>query len=175
MKNTYDLTEDVVVLSNIVEMDGSLSAGTSNKILIFLANMQKDTMPIQKQTRQGFGQRIVMKTTPVYLNLSIVIAANFTAKNYSESLKFISSVITYFQSNNIFDKNNSPNLDARIEKLLLEIENLQPQELQNLWSMFGGKYIPSIVYKVRTVILDPNTPYDQSALINQTTIDIDQE
>jgi len=172
LRNSFELTEDIVVLSNLVDSDGSALALVNNKVVIFVANMEKDTMPVRQQQSSTLNQRIAITNDPIYLNLSIVIAANFTAKNYLESLKFISSVISYFQSQPVFDHSNSPDLDPCIQKLILDIENIERSELSNMWGMFGSKYIPSIVYRMRTIALGRSDLQTQVSPVNQSHLDI---
>jgi len=38
---------------------------------------------------------------------------------------------------------------TEIDKITVEIINLEFPVLSNIWSMLGGKYLPSIVYKFR--------------------------
>ena len=56
---------------------------------------------------------------------------------------------TAFQRNPVFDHQNTPDLDRRIYQLALDIENLNAKDLSSLWSILSGKYLPSILYKVR--------------------------
>ncbi len=174
LKNTFDLSEDIVIVSNLVENDGSVVAQTNNKIVVFLANMEKDTMPQRQNSSAALSNdRLSINSKPLYLNLSIVVAANFTGANYQESLKFISQVVSFFQKQPVFDHQNSPELDANIEKLILDIENVQRHDLSSMWSMFGAKYLPSIVYRVRMVTLDANAVQSRITKVQQpnTTIE----
>jgi len=84
----------------------------------------------------------------------VLFAANFSSANYPEALKFISSSIGFFQARPVIDQQNTPDLDARIEKVTLEIQNLSIMELSNLWGILSGKYMPSILYKVRMLTID---------------------
>jgi hypothetical protein len=165
-KNIFELNEDIVVVSNLMENDGSAVPSTNNKVVVFLANMEKDTMPKQRVNHVG-SNRVAVTNAPIYLNLSIVIAANFTGANYLEALKFISTAITFFQQQSVFNHENSPDLPPNIEKLILEIENIPRQDLSSMWSMFGAKYIPSIVYRVRTVTINSNAVLAQHSIVNQ--------
>ena len=75
-----------------------------------------------------------------------MMSANFGAGNYAEALKTISQAISFFQQQAVFDRQNSPGLDSRIEKLILDMENLKIPDLNNLWSLMGGRYLPSAFY-----------------------------
>lgn len=154
LKRLFDLDEDVVVVSSLVESDGSPAPHINNKIVIFMFNVEKD-YNFKNQTSiqvRGDNQGAVMP--PLHVNLSIVIAANFSGANYMEALKLLSASSNFFQSHPVFDHQNTPDLDSAIDRLTLEFENLSLHDLSGLWGMLGGKYQPSVVYKMRTVIMD---------------------
>jgi hypothetical protein len=44
-----------------------------------------------------------------------------------------------------------------IEKLILEMNSLNFDQLNQLWSIIGGKYQPSVVYRMRMVTVDSVT------------------
>ena len=82
------------------------------------------------------------------------MTANFSGNNYAEALKFLSGSISYFQRHPVLTRQTTPDMDSRIEKLVLDIENLSIQDMSNLWSSLGGKYMPSILYRIRMVTFD---------------------
>lgn len=173
LRRTFDLNEDIVVVSNLLEQDGSVAPHVNNKIVIFLTNIEKDTTPFrQSSSATGDDGRILMSTPPIYLNLYVMVAANFSGSNYSEALKFISNAIGFFQKQAVFDHSSTPDLDRRIEKLVLDIENLKIQDLSNLWGLLSGKYLPSVLYKVRMVALDAGDVVAQVPMVRdpQTSI-----
>jgi len=102
------------------------------------------------------------KTVFLPFNLYLMFASYFSGNNYQEGLKFISSTISYFQGQDVFDQQNSPGLSRNIDKLILDVENLNVTDLSNLWGILSGKYLPSILYRVRIVT------YDSSAVKKQT-------
>ncbi|MCH7736965.1 MAG: DUF4255 domain-containing protein [Chloroflexi bacterium] len=156
LQRSFDLTEDIVVVSNILEQDGSLLSHVDNKLAMFLVNIEKDYFPHRRDLdgRSVGAGRAVIANAPVYLNLYVMFAANFSGNNYTESLKFISNTIDYFQRRPVFDHANAPELDPRIQKLVLDIENLPITDLANLWGILSGKYMPSVLYRMRMVAFD---------------------
>ena len=110
------------------------------------------------------GQHVVLEPD-LKLNLHVLLAANF--KLYDVALKYISLVLTFFQSHPYFTPEVYPGLDSRIGKLIVEMQSLSYEQLNQIWTFIGGKQLPSIVYKVRMVALQDET---QSAIQPPLTI-----
>lgn len=153
LKRSFDLNEDVVVMSNILEQDGTLAPNISNKLVVFLVNVERETTSALQAKSSDFAQS-ASTYPPVFLNLYVMIAGHFGASNYAEALKFLSNTVSFFQRQPVFDHQLTPDLDKRIDKLALDIENLNIQDLSSLWGVLSGKYLPSILYKVRMVSFD---------------------
>lgn len=100
------------------------------------------------------GQHVV-REPELKLNLDVLFAANF--KLYDQALKFLSYVVTYFQSHGSFNSEAYPALDRRIGKLKVELQSLNYEQLSHIWGYVGGKQLPSAVYKVRLVVIQDET------------------
>jgi hypothetical protein len=151
----FQLAEDVAVVSNLVELDGSVTPNANNKLVLTLVNVEKDTVPYRPSGGvRGLDDRLLQNNAPLFLNLYVMVSANFGAGNYTEALKYISQAVAFFQMKPVLDQRNSPGLDRRIDRLVLDIENLPIPDLNNLWSLLGGRYLPSMFYKVRMVTVD---------------------
>ena len=161
LRRSFDLQEDVVAVSNLLEQDGSLAGNLGNKLVVFLINVEKDPESSHRNDSAMDLKRSVVSYPPLYLNLYLAFAGNFTGNNYPEALKFLSHTIGFFQRRPIFDHTVTPDLDDRIEKLVMEIENLNLRDLSTLWGAISGRYLPSIIYKVRGVILDSGDIVEQ--------------
>jgi hypothetical protein len=168
LRRTLQVSEDLVIASPAFEQDGTAATHAVNKLLVFLVNIERDTTAYSTTARAGSNAtRIAVTTAPVHLNLMLMFAANFGAGNYQEALKLISSTAAYFQGRPLFDHHNSPDLDQRIERLVLEMESLSIGELSNLWGVLSGKYLPSILYRVRMVSVGANQLIAQRERIAQ--------
>ncbi|HCS63537.1 MAG TPA: DUF4255 domain-containing protein [Cellvibrio sp.] len=173
LKRTNNLSEDIVVVSGLIENDGSAAPHTNNKLILLLTNIEKDSLPQSNASRAtGFDGRALVGSRSVYLNLYVMLAANFSGSNYAEALKFISKAIAFFQMQPVFDKHSTPDLDSRIDKLVLDIENLNIQDLSNLWGLLGGKYLPSVYYRVRMVAINPDNVVAQLPLATRPQTDV---
>jgi hypothetical protein len=43
-----------------------------------------------------------------------------------------------------------------MDKLSVEMVNLSLQEINNVWSVLGAKYMPSVAYKIRMLVIQEN-------------------
>jgi hypothetical protein len=153
LKRQFLVAEDLVVVCNLHEQDGSVATQVTNKLAVFLVNIERESVPVGA-SGGSVSQRYLQKTAPVHLNMMVMFAANFSGSNYPEALKFLSSTVAFFQGRPLFNHQNTPELDRRIDKLTLEIENLSVSDLSNLWGMLSGKYLPSVLYRMRMVNID---------------------
>ena len=148
------ITEDKVIISALINLDGSTAISGGNKIVLTLQNIEKESA----QTNSlNIGRSLIGGGQPMNINLYILISAYFPGSNYAESLKFISYIIMFLQNKNVFTHANTPMLDKGIDKLIFEIDNVGMDLQNNLWSTLGAKYIPSILVKMRTLTFDSTT------------------
>jgi len=144
LKNSFGETEDRVVVTSVGSTTGTSTLEIDNKIMITLINVEEEKL-IRNTGYNQFGG-----TNPsIYINLYVLFAANFPDNNYREGLRFLSAVIYFFQGQHTFNAQNTPSLPAEVEKITVEIINLEFPVLSNIWSMLGGKYLPSMVYKLK--------------------------
>jgi len=143
----FGIKEDRVIISNLVNQDGSPSVKDDNRLILSLVLIQEEK--IVNNINQTYSK-------PVYLNVFLLFSASFNEKLNLDALKFLTAVISFFQNKHTFNKQNTSNLGNGIDKLTFEIFNQSIQEQSNLWSTLGAKYMPSILYKVRILKIDEN-------------------
>lgn len=148
LRGLLGTSEDIVVVSNLLGADGAPAPNVNNRVIIFLTSIEKDT--VSQRLPDGRGNAFA-GSQPLFLNIYLMVAANFTGTNYPEALKFLSLVIGFFHRQPVIDHANAPDLDQRISKLVLDIENTSPQAMSNIWGVLGGRYLPSVLYRVRMV------------------------
>lgn len=159
LESKFGISDDQVVLGNVVNQDGSLAID-GNKLVVSLINISRDA---SKGSTNNFGGN---DHPPVYINLYVIFSAvynqsNINSQDYLESLKIISGVISFFQGRNAFDAHNTPDFPADATKVFAEIENIEFRELVNLWSLSGAKYVPSIVYRFRSLNMEEDLVTDE--------------
>jgi uncharacterized protein DUF4255 len=158
LRSAFQVSEDLVAVTNLVDVNGGVPVAATNRLVLFLVNIERETVMAGQGARAaaGGGDRdAVAQTSPaVHLNLMLMFAANFGGSQYTEALKFIAATVAFFQGRALFDHHNSPELDPRIERLVLEMKSLDLAELANLWGILGGKYVPSVLYRMRMISFD---------------------
>ena len=152
-RSKLKVNEDKVIISGIINQDGTVAIQGENKIILTLVNLEKEINGFGHSPLSSGGHS-VSRGTPASINLYLMFAAYFSNSNYSEALRFLSFVLAYFQSNNVFSTSGSAGLDPRIDKLTLEMVSLTTEQLNNIWSIVGAKYMPSVVYKMRMLVFD---------------------
>ena len=149
-KLKFGISDERVVISNLVNQDGSAAVKDENRIILSLALIQEEKMGAYKAS----GSISPGGVKPIAINLFLLFSASFNEKLNIDATKFISAVIAFFQNKPVFNQQNSPGLTDGMEKLSFEIFNMSIQEQSNLWSTIGAKYLPSILYKVRVITVD---------------------
>jgi len=115
---------------------------------------------------------------PVKLNLYVLFSAAYSdgqERNYTEALKRISLVVAFFQSKNVFTCHNTPSLDPTVGKLTVELCNLNLEEQNNLWSMLGGAYRPSILYLFRTLVFQEKHTLDTGSPVLEKNLELTEK
>lgn len=149
LRHRYSASEDVAVVSNLLDAGGTAVTGAANKLVLFLGGLDREITQGGRTHGRG-GERLAVPE-PIYLNLLLVCAANFSGSQYPQALRYLSETIGFFQGRPVFDHQNAPGLDERIERLVLSIENLSPSDVHSLWSLQGGRYLPAVHYRVRLI------------------------
>lgn len=170
LQSKHNITEEKVVLSNLVNLDGTVAVQEPDKIVMTLANMEMDKTQSNiggyKQTPRGNFSK---NKPPINMNITVVFAAYFTSENYLEGLKFIASVIAFFQSRSgSFTPQNTPAINGLVERLQSELITLDSRELSNFWGIMGSKYLPSVIYKIRTLPIKHELPIPETPTIKGT-------
>ncbi len=151
LQNKMNFKEERVISSNLVEQDGSIAIRDDNRVVISLVDLDQE--PTLKNSnrmefRPGGSTKAVLP--PVNLNLYIMFSCFFTSENYKEGLKYLSNIILFFQGRPLFTSQSYPQLkNSGINKLSFEIYHPDYQARNNMWTILGLKYLPSIIYKVK--------------------------
>lgn len=159
--------EPQVVPGNIAFIDAyqeSSAMSTNDKLIASVVNIAQEgtlrNLPFRKTTTNEDGVPVVKEKSPeIWINVYLLFGANRT--DYISALHYISRVIGFFQRKHVFTPAELQDLigDAmtvdlpNIEKLIFDLYSMSFEELNQLWSIMGGKYIPSVLYKVRLAMI----------------------
>lgn len=151
----------LLVLADIArhEKQQELDDEIQDKLVLTLINLEeesslKNNFPVRQEQGVSFFQKPAL-----HINLHLLFSSNF--KVYYESLKHLSLVLQFFQSNqNITYTDNFSNT----YKLTFSMHNIGFENLHNLWTVLGGHSMPSVIYKARLLYVQ------QSPLIGADVI-----
>lgn len=141
-------------VGNIGEILASNSHGSEKDIIISLINIEENRISRDPQNYVRTDTGISMKNPAIHLDLTLLFTSVKLDTGYQVALQNIQRVIEFFQKKYVFDHLHTVGLDNGIEKLILEMMSLNLEQLHQLWSMLGGKYHPSVVYKMRMITID---------------------
>lgn len=159
-----------LVLGNVSRLfDGEVAAtGLVNRVILSLVNVEEDRVAKQQENFVRTDVSARYKNPQLYLNLYILFSANRTG--YPDALQHLSYILQFFQFQHVFTPITHPDLDPRIQKLIVDLCTLNFEQVNHLWSTLGGKYIPSVLYKVRQITIDEDITLSESGFIKEVQI-----
>lgn len=154
------LTHPPAQISDLVDQKGewSFSLGGENviqkdRVIITLVSIEEETFgKAQKPYVKNPDQTLDILNPEIKLNVFAMFSAFSNmdeGERYSNCLNLISLVVLFFQSIHVFNHQNTPNLPAGIEKVLVELVTPTFEQQNHIWGTLGAKYMPSVLYKIR--------------------------
>ncbi len=173
LKMSFGHNTDIVVAGSLINLDGSVTNNIENKVVLSIINLEheKNVKHLMKYVPDNQG-KINEINPPVFLNLYLLISANYNSDNYLEALKMLSAIIGFFQSSKVFNSSFYPDMEPTIDRLTFEIYNVPIQELSHIWSGIGAKYVPSMIYKVRMVCIDKGEIKKETPVISGGSVKV---
>ncbi len=169
-----DNQHQYVYLAPVVDLNGKPSLN-ENAICMTLVKIEEERANMSNhQETKLIDDRVYSINSPVKLNLYLLFSAAYMdgqEKNYLEALKRLSYVIGFFQAKNVFNSQNTPKLDPGYGKISIDLINQPFEEQVHFWGMFGGLYRPSLLYRLRTLMVQE----DQVAGISEPVREMKME
>lgn len=151
-----------VELKDISKNESSDTDITENSIVISLVNIEEEYTLKNNYPVRTLNNVTVKEEPVLFLNLYILVAAvKFT--RYDVALKQLGTVISFFQSNKSISISSGNNPNSRLE-VICHLYNIGFENLNNLWTVMGGKYMPSVIYKVRVLPYQASSPVSGPAI-----------
>jgi len=147
----YNVSDDLVALCPLTDAEGKPAAAAKNRLVLFLTNIAHDALPRQPME---FSGRQVSRSQPIHLDVYFMLASGHDADTYGEGLKLMSAALMFFQAHPVMTPRSTPDMPEGVNHLAIEISNLRVEELGQLWGNLGGRYVPSVMFKMRSVMID---------------------
>ncbi|KFF10900.1 DUF4255 domain-containing protein [Chryseobacterium soli] len=160
---------EIAVVGDIAKHDDDTQRLNDKVIISLLSAEEESTLKNMPRYQQVVVDdkpvRYDKESTPAYLNLYVMIAANRSV--YSKALLNISKVIEIFQTNNVLEYAATDPKDNF--KFRIELHSVPFDQLSYIWGLLGGKIMPSVLYKISVIKITANqtTPIE---LINDVNI-----
>lgn len=145
-------SETLVHLTQFANSDGG-SAIPTNSVGLCLFNIDEERV----MKNQGFvatknGDRVTYFQPEVRLNLYMLFAANFPTA-YDQALRYIGWTVGFFQRKRVFNSSNTPQMESDMPEVAVDLYAMTLEQQNYLWTILGAKYLPSVAYQVRPVVV----------------------
>jgi Pvc16 N-terminal domain len=139
------------------------------RLTLFQIDEERTTRE-QMPERTIIGGREVLFPPPLKLNLVLLFAGRF--QQYDQALRTLSLILNFFQARPLFTPSSSPALPKGIERIAIDLLSYGSEQMNQMWACFGAKHLPSIVYRLRMVVLQDLEPTGSGAPITviETTL-----
>ncbi len=144
-----------VKLTKLVNETGKYAFGEET-IALSVINLEEDRTFKSQLPEYSYvnGQHVKLEPE-LKFNVHLMVAANFNV--YAQAWKAISLVLAFFQSHSSFSSQEYPALSQTIEKITVELTSLTYEQQNQVWAYIGGKYLPSVLYRIRLVVIQDDS------------------
>jgi hypothetical protein len=179
-----------IELTNVATLnDGDEFMQEKSSIIISVVNIEEDkTLKNQTLYKEYTSGNSIEKYKKPAQNL--ILSLLFTSYNkdqalYADGLDKLEYVIKYLQYNNVFYYDNTNFLEQTtasendvksMNKIILDLVSLKSDQLNQMWSYLGSKYMPSVLYTMRLIHIQhednlPTDPIIDKAKVQMWTTD----
>ena len=81
----------------------------------------------------------------------MLVSARFA--DYQLALRRLSQVLGFFHGRPLFTPSDSPGLPVGIDRLSMDLLSHGPEQTHQLWACLGARHLPSVVYRLRMVLM----------------------
>ncbi|WP_158289040.1 DUF4255 domain-containing protein [Rubrivivax albus] len=127
----------------------------TTRLLMFQVEEER-ALRSQLPERTLVGGREVSLPPPLRLNLVLLFAGRF--QQYGTAMRTLSHLMAFFQARPVFSAAESPDLPPGVERLTMELLSWGPEQVSQMWSAIGARQLPSVLYRLRMVVLQDSEP-----------------
>lgn len=144
---------DVAMLGNIAFATDTTNdaAPLKNRVVLSLVGVEEDKISKDPLPYTQQGNDTYVQEPAVNLCLFLLFSANFDS--YDDTLAALGKVVGFFQQKSHYTPENTSDLPPGIDKLLFDLYTVSLGDLHHIWTMLGGKYIPSVLYRLRLLTI----------------------
>ncbi|MDX1636330.1 MAG: DUF4255 domain-containing protein [Balneolaceae bacterium] len=142
-----------VLIDNISKIQEKKAQG----LVISLLNAEEERTLKNTPHYVRKNNQLMYKEPPVYLNINTLMAFEF--EDYGTSLQRLAETVDFFQGKRWFTAENERAANpfpAGLHKLILDLQEMNFEQLNHIWSISGGTHYPSLLYKIRLVKIQPD-------------------
>ncbi|MEO5889868.1 MAG: DUF4255 domain-containing protein [Ferruginibacter sp.] len=154
-----------IATGNVAKVQETDTSGSSKDAIsapgiLTLVNLEEERNLKSPNNFVRINDKMEYRNPKILLNLYCLFSVNHSS--YDTALQYLSLIIQFFQYKNVIDHKNTPPdnglvLDQKIDKLILDMVSMNAEQVNHLWAILGGKYLPSVLYKVRVVEIEDDT------------------
>lgn len=169
LSKLIDPSQKIIDIANIAVInDGDEFLTSKSPIILSIVNIEEDAnlknVPSYIKDSNDTTNILRYNKPTQYLILSLLFSSyNKDFDNYLVGLEKLKTIISYFQQHNSFyyKKDDSELIELatytaktdleqdNYSKITTEFVSLNREELNQMWSYLGSKYMPSVLYKMR--------------------------
>ncbi|MBD8082309.1 Pvc16 family protein [Chryseobacterium caseinilyticum] len=163
--------------------DGDEFFDTTSPIILSIVNIEEDrTMKNQTvyfKDTENPDQISRFKNPTQYFVLSLMFASyNKVMNKYLDGIDKLNNILVYFQQHNSFHYKNddtelitlesfsqkSESEKENYQTVTMEMVSLSTEQLNQMWSYLGSKYMPSVLYKMRLCTIQESTVSEENTI-----------
>jgi hypothetical protein len=140
-------------------IEGGVDEDILESVLISLVSIEEEQSMKNNYPLRQVGNSLIREKSSIYINVYILFTAKYAT--YDTALKAIGNVIAFFQ----FNKKVSFSAGDGIQEAVLNLHNIGFENLNNLWTVLGGRYLPSVMYKARVLMYQASPPLSAPVIL----------
>lgn len=153
-KEALQLQKETVVMHTLSESKNNPT--DANNLALTVVNIEVENNRTTNSPYLKRGSGIAKQYPPVNVNVYLLISSCFKTEQYLEGLHWLSEAIAFLQNKPVFNAQNTPGFSPEIEKLTMELVNVDIQQQGHFWAALSSKYLPSVIYKMKQVTITEN-------------------
>lgn len=149
--------------------DAKKDESESNLIRMSIVNIEEAESMANRMPRVEKAGIHEKRNPAVYLNVYLLFSMDFQAEHYSDGLNWLSLVIQFFQQHMSFNESTTA-MPSGLSKLNFELVNIEIDNMSRFWGALGANYQPSVIYRMRMIMIDGEAVEAELAGIHQPEV-----